>query len=127
MSIEHESPVPLYIQIKDFIRQNIESGEFGGDTRLPSERKLAQQFDVSRLTVTKALKELELEGLIYTQVGKGTYVQPLSRIEQKLETLSSFTQEMHARKKHVSNRVVSAIIEAASDEVAIALKNSAGG
>jgi GntR family transcriptional regulator len=122
VTIKHESPIPLYIQIKDFIRHNIESGEFAGHTRLPSERKLAQQFDVSRLTVTKALKELELEGLIYAQVGKGTYVTPSAKIDQKLETLSSFTQEMHARRKKVSNRVLSAVIESASDEAAIALK-----
>lgn len=122
MTIEHESPVPLYIQIKDFIRQHIESGEFAGDMRLPSERKLAEQFDVSRLTVTKALKELELEGLIYTQVGKGTYVQPSAKIDQKLETLSSFTQEMRARRKRVASRVLSVHVESANDEVAQALK-----
>ena len=122
MNIEHESPVPLYIQIKDFIRGGIESGEFPSDARLPSERKLAQQFDVSRLTVTKALKELETEGLIYTRVGKGTFVRPWAKIDQKLETLSSFTQEMQARKKQVTSRVLEATIMGASEEVAVALK-----
>ena len=122
MSIKHESPVPLYVQIKDFIRQRIDSGTYVGNSRLPSERQLARQFAVSRLTVTKALKELELEGLIYTQVGKGTFVTLTQKINQKLETLSSFSEEMRAKNKKASSRLLSSRLEPASDEVAVALK-----
>lgn len=106
MDIMRDSPIPLYMQIKDFIRQKIEAGDFPSNTRLPSERQLADQFDVSRLTVTKAFKELEQEKLVYTQVGKGTYVTPSAKIQQQLEVLSSFTEDMSTKQKKAKSRIL---------------------
>ena len=40
---KHDSPVPLYVQIKDYIRLNIQSGVFEVNERIPSERQLAEQ------------------------------------------------------------------------------------
>jgi GntR family transcriptional regulator len=121
LEIEHDSPTPKYIQIMDYVRQNIKSGSFKSNVRLPSERQLAEQFSVSRLTVTKALKELEQKGLIYTQIGKGTFVTPQTKIDQYLETLSSFTEEMEAKQQLVSSHVLYAGVEGAKEDVANAL------
>lgn len=118
MTIEHDSSVPLYVQIREYLHDKIVSGDFEVDTRLPSERQLAEQFSVSRLTVTKALKELEYEGLIYTQMGKGTYVAPNPKLNQQIETLTSFTEDIRARKKRPASRVLSATIAAADAEAA---------
>ncbi len=117
---KHHSSVPLYIQIKEYIRQNIQSGVFEVNERIPSERQLAEQFSVNRLTVSKALSELVREGLLYTQVGKGTYV-CLVKIDQALQSLTSFTQDMDGRGKSASSRVLHAAIEPAGTEVAKAL------
>lgn len=117
---KHDSPVPLYVQIKDYIRQNIQSGMFGVNERIPSERQLAEQFSVNRLTVSKAISELVQEGLLYTQVGKGTYVCPV-KIDQVLQSLTSFTQDMDGRGKSASSRVLYAAVEPAGVEVAKAL------
>ena len=117
---KHESPVPLYVQIKEYIRRNIQSGIFDVNDRIPSERKLAEQFNVNRLTVSKALSELVQEGRLYTQVGKGTYVAP-EKIDQALHTLTSFTQDMVGRGQRASSRVLYASVDAANPEVAKAL------
>jgi GntR family transcriptional regulator len=117
---KHNSPVPLYIQIRDYIRLNIQNGVYTVHERIPSERQLAEQFDVNRLTVSKALSELAQEGLIYSQVGKGTYVAP-AKIDQTLQSLTSFTQEMHTQGKNARSRVLYAEVEPATEEVARAL------
>lgn len=111
---------PLYVQIKDYIRLNIQSGVFAPDSCIPSERHLARQFGVSRLTASKAVKELIQEGLLYTSVGKGTFVNSRT-IDQELEALTSFTEEMQRRGQRASSRVLYAAMENATAEVAKAL------
>lgn len=116
----HTSPVPLYEQIKDYLRRNIQAGVFPVNTRIPSERQLAGQFGVNRLTASKAISELIQEGLVYTRVGKGTFVAP-PKIDQALRSLTSFTQDMTGRGKVASSRVLYAGLEAADAIVARAL------
>lgn len=123
--IAHDSHVPLYIQIKDYIRLNIQAGVFPENSRIPSERQLAEQFQVSRLTVSKAINELIQEGLLHSHVGKGTFVSS-TKIEQELRTLTSFTEEMIRRGQRPSSRVLYAAVEPASSEVTKALLLPAG-
>lgn len=117
---DHDSPVPLYVQIKEYIRRNIQSGAFDVHERIPSERRLADQFHVNRLTVSKAISDLVQEGLLYTQVGKGTYVSP-EKIDQTLHSLTSFTQDASGRGQRASSRVLYAGVEPASARIAKAL------
>jgi GntR family transcriptional regulator len=99
------SPKPLYEQVKEYILSNIQSGVFATHSRIPSERELAQRFGVNRLTVTRALKELEQAGIIYVRIGKGTFIAP-ETINLQLDTLMSFTEEMSQRGQAVSSRVL---------------------
>ena len=85
---------PLYIQIRDLLQSGIQSEYYPVHTRLSSERELAERFKVSRMTVTKGLKELEQQGLVYTQIGKGTFVASRQKIDQTLGNLTSFTEDM---------------------------------
>ena len=66
--------VPMYMRIQQYIRRQIESGEWPADSSVPTEAELMEKFNVSRITVTTALRELVKEGLIYRIQGKGTYV-----------------------------------------------------
>lgn len=68
----------LYIQIQDIILKKIESGEYFAGMRIPSERKLAQTYGVSRITVKKAIEGLVEKGLLCRQQGKGTFVNELN-------------------------------------------------
>jgi len=74
--LDRQSAVPLYQQIKTYLRQGILSGSLAADTRLPASRQLSQDLGVNRITVENAYAELETEGLIFSKMGSGTYVLP---------------------------------------------------
>ena len=120
--VNSEIATPLYIQIRDLLQSGIQSGYYPVHNRLPSERELAERFKVSRMTVTKALKELEQQGWVYTQIGKGTFVASRQKIDQTLETLTSFTEDMATQGKKVSSRVIKMGIELAEEYEANQLK-----
>src|SRR5688500_8334181 len=75
-TLEHESGVPLYRQIRDGLRQQIETGALPTGARLPSSRQLARDLGISRITAAAAYAELEAEGLVEARLGDGTYVSP---------------------------------------------------
>jgi GntR family transcriptional regulator len=78
-----------------------------------SERELGEKFQVSRMTVRQALTAMIREGILYTQVGKGTYVSEF-KIKQELQTLTGFTQDMAARGTVASGQVLEARIMSAT-------------
>jgi GntR family transcriptional regulator, transcriptional repressor for pyruvate dehydrogenase complex len=68
------------------LRRRIMSGKYPGQSKLPPERSLAAELDVSRGTLRKALDILESEGMIWRHVGKGTFVgHPLMRVPPAFE------------------------------------------
>lgn len=116
LMINSNSPKPLYEQIQDYILRRIASGAWEYNTRIPSERDLSEQFDVSRATVGKAIKELVRAGHLNAQIGKGTYVsEPL--MKQQIETLTSFTEEMKLRGQRTVSQVLSASIKVAPPDI----------
>lgn len=125
MSLDHGSNVPLYVQLKEHLRMQIEAGVYESGTRLPSEREMAQTFQVSRMTARQALQLLAKDGYISSRVGKGTYVcRP--KIAQELGFLTSFTDDIRQRGMSPTSRVIRAALDRASDEVAGHLQVSAG-
>jgi DNA-binding transcriptional MocR family regulator len=69
---------PLYVQIRDQIREHIAAGVLKGGDRLESSRELAKRLGVHRTTVGNAYAELEAEGLIEGSVGRGTFISRLA-------------------------------------------------
>lgn len=65
---------PLYIQIADYVRNEIVSGHYGANDQLPTEMELTAKFNTSRPTVVKALDKLSGQGVIYKIQGKGSFV-----------------------------------------------------
>ncbi len=65
---------PIYIQIHNDIKRAIEAGKWAVGDRIPSERELSRNFDVSRMTLRQAIQTLVDEGILERQVGSGTYV-----------------------------------------------------
>lgn len=112
-----DSSKPYYEQIKAYILYRINSGDLAPHARIPSERTLSEQFGVSRLTVSKAIKELVIEGRLYTQVGKGTFVND-APIDQTLDRLTSFSEEMAQRGQQPTSQVIDADVRPASERVA---------
>lgn len=74
MPIQAVSSQRLYRKIADQLAELIRAGEFKPGARLPSERELSQQFDVSRASVREALIALEIDGLVDVRVGLGVFV-----------------------------------------------------
>src|SRR5262245_24812586 len=75
-TLEPGSNIPLYAQIREGLREQIEAGSLAPGMRLPSSRQLAADLRVSRITVTNAYAELEADGLIESRAGSGTFVAP---------------------------------------------------
>jgi GntR family transcriptional regulator len=89
-------PVPLWFQISERLYASLEKGEFGVGDALPSEAELGRRFSVSRTTARTALGSLAKRGLIEQKSGRGSIVLP-RRVEQPLNLLSSFNEDMRAR------------------------------
>lgn len=121
MQLQRQSPDPLYLQIKDGLIAAIRAGDFAPNERLPSERELSEQYAVSRMTVRQALLSLVRDGVVYTRVGKGTFV-AAPKIDQQLRTLTGFSQDVQARGGRPSSRVLDAGVVSATPEVAAALR-----
>jgi GntR family transcriptional regulator len=121
MRLSREAPDPLYLQLKDSLVAEITSGRYRSNQRLPSERELSTQFQVSRMTVRQALLELARDGTIYTRVGKGTFVAE-PKIDQQLRALTGFSQDVRARGGKPSSRVLEARVISATPDMAAALR-----
>jgi DNA-binding FadR family transcriptional regulator len=67
---------PPYKQIASMLREAIEDGRYGPGDRLPSEAELINHFGVARMTVRLAVQELRVDGLAFSEHGKGVFVQP---------------------------------------------------
>ena len=83
---------PLYQQIYDEIKDAIEKGVYAPKERIPSELELAEQYDVSRITVRRAVEELCSDGYLVKQQGRGTFVStPHINRQFHASTLQTFT------------------------------------
>lgn len=74
MGIDFKNPTPLYRQIFDDIKAKISTGEIRIGEQLGSHQELARQYGVSLITIKKALAELTNEKVVFSRVGKGTFV-----------------------------------------------------
>lgn len=76
IKIKNSSNDPIYLQIKNQIRDAILNGELEVDELLPSIRFLAKELRVSVITTKRAYDELERDGFIHSVQGKGSFVAP---------------------------------------------------
>ena len=99
-TIDDSLPTPLYHQIYLLIREKIFSGSYANGTLIPTENELEKMFNVSRITVKRALDELAAEGLVTRQRGRGTTItfdNPVSssptNMDGLLEDLATIAKE----------------------------------
>ncbi|CAA0123673.1 HTH-type transcriptional repressor DasR [Mycolicibacterium vanbaalenii] len=106
--INRYSDRPVYRQLSDLLEARLAEQARPGD-RLPSEAELSQQFDVNRLTVRRALDELNQRGLIETVHGKGSFVAtPVVRYSISAGRDASLTHAMRELGHDVAIRLLSA-------------------
>ncbi|PXA82473.1 GntR family transcriptional regulator [Caulobacter sp. D5] len=93
--IETTASAPLYLQLQRALREAIQHKILTPEDALPPERDMAEDFNVSRITVRKALEGLVSEGLLTRRQGAGTFV--ASRVEKNFSKLTCFTEDMISR------------------------------
>ena len=93
-TINRSSPIPLYAQLKQIMREQIEHGSYKPGDRIPSELEFCHQYGVSRIVVRQALSELTQEGLIIRQQGLGSFVSEPKINESLVQKLTGFFQDM---------------------------------
>src|SRR6266508_663400 len=76
MAIDPTQPIPLYYQLKTLLLEEILSGRYGLEHRLPTEHELCERYAISRTPVSRALSELAEEGVILRHRRRGTFVNP---------------------------------------------------
>jgi GntR family transcriptional regulator len=104
--MELKEGTPLHKQISDWLKQEIENGALESDEKLPSENELSNKFDVSRVTVRRALQTLENEQLIYRCQGLGSFVTD-QRTHQSFAIPKDFTEELQGSGMTASSKLIS--------------------
>lgn len=116
---------PLYEQLKNIIKNDIMDNVYSPGERMPSEAELGKRYDVSRITVRRAIHELETEGMLRCKQGKGTFV-----IHQKHKTpmdeIVGFTDSMKRMKRKTSRIILAKEIQFADDEISNPLQLKQG-
>lgn len=98
MDIKFDDKRPIYIQIMDYIKQQIISGKVKEGEKLPSVREMSSIFKVNPNTLQRVYQELEREGITYTQRGMGTFIKEDKGMIEGL-------------KKHRANEIITSFIE----------------
>jgi GntR family transcriptional regulator len=119
--LDKNLPLPLYHQLQNVLKSEIESGKWKWNERIPSELELAEHFGVSKITVRQALQELSKVGYIRREQGKGTFVSR-RKFDEGPRELTSFTEEMRRHDLRATSRILAQFETEADARVADALR-----
>jgi GntR family transcriptional regulator len=108
---------PLYSHVEAVLASEITDGDLKVGDQLPTEDSLIARFEVSRITVRRAVQNLVSRGLVEIRHGKGTFV-AAPKITQDLKELSGFVEDMHALGRKPTARVIGKEIVTADATVA---------
>ena len=113
-----KAAIPLYQQVIDIIKNEINSGAYKAGARIPNEFELAESYKVGRVTVRRAIEELVQQGYLTKRQGKGTFVNApkLKRKIRQKGDVQSFTEGCAANDMVPGARLVSRTVVAATRE-----------
>ncbi|EJO5346665.1 GntR family transcriptional regulator [Clostridium botulinum] len=107
---------PLYKQIAKKIKDEINKNNLKEGDAIPSESKLAEKFNVSRVTIRQAINMLVNEGLLYKIHGSGTYIKKI-KLEHNIYNLVTFTEEAKRYNKNPINKILEFKVIKADDKL----------
>lgn len=125
MALTTTGSLAPYAQVKQHLKDELARGRFPPGALMPSEAELVAQFGVSRMTVNRALRELQAEGLVERVQGVGTFAAQLHRVASTL-TIRDLHEEIAARGHHHHAEVHLAREEKATAALAERLGLAAG-
>ncbi len=117
-AINFESHIPYYIQLMDILREKVQQSEWRPGDQIPGEQDLCERYQVSRTVVRQALRELEYEGVITRQKGKGTFISLPKISEGLVQKLTGFYQDMVERGLKPGSRVLHQVVTPSNEKVA---------
>lgn len=120
VAVDRNSPVPLYSQLREALLALIREGQLQEGNLIPTEREIGERFQVSRITVRRAIDELVREGYLISQQGKGTFV-ARPKIQRHMTQMKGFSEEMVEEGHRPSSQLLSLRHERASGYIASAL------
>lgn len=103
--LDKDSPIPLYYQLVETLREQIRSGELKPGAQLPPERDLSERYSISRMTVRQALQYLIREEALVARQGLGTFAAEPKLTYNPLHVLG-FTEDMMRRGAAATSRVI---------------------
>lgn len=112
--------LPLYVQVRESLREALERGDFENG-RLPTEAALQERYSVSAITVRRALKDLQHDGLVYRERGRGTFARR-RRVVQELNHISSWAETVEKRGLRHRAEVLLVAFEPAPHAIAVQLE-----
>jgi GntR family frlABCD operon transcriptional regulator len=115
-SIDADSPLFLYDQVKLRIKEMITKGEIAPGDKLPNENELCETFNTSRITIRRALKELAAEGVIEIIHGKGTFIKSIKQ-QIHILNLKGFTEGLSSAESTFTKEVLVNKTEMADEEL----------
>lgn len=125
-TLDKNSSEQLYMQIRRILSGAIRDQELSPGQKIPSVSELSAATGVSRMTVRQALQTLTSEGWLYSIPGKGTFVSRRPRIEQDLQHLMGWTEEIASQGLKPSTRLLAVETIPADRRTARALKIKPG-
>ena len=111
-----DDAIPLYKQIENIIKAKIKTGELKSGQKLPGEKELAKEYNVSRVTIRRTMAELTESGYLNRKSGKGSFV-TAPKIHRELIDVNSFSDRMRSKGYTPGSRVISIKLEESSSDV----------
>ncbi|MED4829268.1 GntR family transcriptional regulator [Bacillus atrophaeus] len=119
--LNNGSSKPLYIQLKQIITDDIKKGIYSPSIKLPTESELCSKYNVSRITVRKAILDLVDEGYLVRQQGKGTFVKS-PKLKRELIAVNGYSEFMESTGKKPKHQVLSHEVISAPKPIAAKLQ-----
>ncbi len=123
--LDAASIVPLYKQLKNLILKDIKEGRYKPNQKIPTEKDFSELYQISRMTVRKALEQLVEEEVLAKKQGKGTFVQE-PKIVEDLDNANSFTNLCKRNGKVPGGRTLRFMLAEPSDRDVKELKLEPG-
>ncbi|MBC8014556.1 MAG: GntR family transcriptional regulator [Sporomusaceae bacterium] len=111
INLDYTSGIPIYVQIKEAIRNAVVSGAYSKGTQLPTVRQMAVELKINANTVSRAYTELERDGVLASRQGRGTFVHlekeidpvKLERLEQLVDGLLTAANELGFSEQEIAS------------------------
>jgi GntR family transcriptional regulator len=123
-SINKNTPIPLYYQLKQIILDEIKNGNLQPEDPIPTEKELSEIFEISRTTIRQAITELVNDGYLYRVKSKGTFVSKPKISQDFIRKLETFNEQIRRIGLTPSTKLLELTVIKAEEEIASILELS---